>query len=253
MLKKLQASILFYDIRNFTPTLKKFEKNQNDGFINYIEKIMIHANKLLSIITTSNNYHLLFNGDGFFIVFKGNENEKFAYLFSLIFFHKANIIESDFNKKYNENISYGMGVDSGIISEVHVENMINYLGSPINRAARIESKTKDIARSKVIFGEDIVDILCIQLLNYDYKAQREYAIKLKDSDEVDIAINKMHKKNQELLLGYLFTHNLKGVDKPVGLCRLSQSLVQMDNPRFHKILELILDNNQIKAIENYLK
>ena len=152
--EEIQATVLFSDIRGFTPLSEKLPPVELIRFLNeyftYIGK-PIAANK--GVINK-------FMGDAVMAIFSpvfGVENHQEAALKAAIGMREA-LREFNALKRYPE-VGFGVGLHSGglVAGNVGTAERMEYtvLGDTVNVASRIESQTKDIT-TQILISEAVV-------------------------------------------------------------------------------------------------
>lgn len=146
------VSVLFVDIRNFTPLCSKLEPKGVVGLLN----------EFFAMLTTSVKRHrgtvIKFIGDGMLAVFGAPlsyiENQENAVLCALEIRERMKA----FNEKYSEGIGeplrIGIGINTGevVVGNIGSEDRVEYtaIGDTVNIGARIESLTKQKPDSVLI-------------------------------------------------------------------------------------------------------
>jgi class 3 adenylate cyclase len=239
---KIDSTVVISDIRNFTQLFEIYQKNDDPGFIQFVEEYYALGGTLAQLASDGEKFYLKSAGDGILTIFLGEHHVQSSYLYGLLLFQLLEISCDAFNQRADDNVSFGIGIETGYVQKVScgVESGAseNYLGSVINIAARIEAKTKDFHRTKLIIGEKIYKRLVQNLFEaeYDHLVKRS-AILRKDYDEIIAHHNDMNRLNQNLMLFYLFEHSLKGVDQPMPLFRLSPTLADLHKTSFFNVIE----------------
>jgi len=253
-LEPIDASVLIFDIRNFTDTLRDFEAIDDDSFLLFVQDICSCGYNIYFQLSPCNNIYFNTTGDGFLVIFGGENHYLTCYLYGIVF----NIIASEkvlaFNKNKDINLSYGIGMESGMVKKIIIStkprDLYTYIGNVINIASRIEAENKNHARANMIIGGQINQLLVKKLYGIDYFLLMEEVKKSNSTEEITTLIDKMNRINQELLLSYIFEHNLKGVDKPMPLFRLSPSLLRQERKTYNTVVKNL---SQIIDREEYIK
>ncbi len=259
MLKqKYESSVLVLDIRNFTSNLIYFEQENNNAFIIFIEKIWRTGFALTKIISGDNSFYNNSTGDGFISIFFGKDHYKNAYLLGIKLYFFLEEICKTFSKEYNRKVSFGIGIESGIVKKItnaKNENINHtYIGNVINKAARIEAETKSHARAFLLIGNKLNNILVKELFNEDYhQLMKSVKDNPNDTDQINKTIDKMNRLNQYLMLSYIFEHNLKGVDSPVPIFRLSPTLAHFKKQLYNELINKLTDKETIEKINIFLR
>jgi len=252
--ESIEASVLIFDIRNFTDTLKNFETKNDDSFLLFVQDVCSLGYNIYSQLSPCNNIYFNTTGDGFLVIF-GRENHYITcYLFGILF----SIITANkftaFNHNEDENISYGIGMESGMVKEIIISTgpngLCTYIGNVINIASRIEAETKNHARANMVIGCQINQLLVKKLYDIDYLSLMEEVKNSNSIEKITNLIDKMNKINQKLLLSYIFEHNLKGIDRPMPLFRLSPSLLKREEKNFDTVIGHL---SRIIGREKYIK
>jgi hypothetical protein len=242
---KREASSLMFDLRNFTPTLQKFESEDPDAFLSFLQSITADALKLLKIVEGRERAYYTSTGDGFLLCFFGQHHYVSAFLFALVFEKVAGSRVAQFQKEKGYQLGFGMGLESGYLRGVQVvesdRQAITYIGQVINTTARIESVTKMLARTNIIIGQEMNQKLVKLLCNEDYSDLIRQSASAKNSEEAAQVIRKMNDINQKLLVAYIFEHNLKGVESAQPLFRLSPSLAKAEKPAIKDMIKKLTE------------
>ena len=168
----IKSTVLMFDIRNFTDNLFYFSEKKDNSFTQFIKKLIEEGTYLTKHFSNNEEFYINSTGDGFLIIFFGNNHEIRCFLLGLVLTIKFNKLCKDFNKKNNRNISFGIGLESGTVEKIITKGIVNnpytYLGNVINIAARIESETKSHARANMLIGQEINNSLVKKVFNIDY-------------------------------------------------------------------------------------
>lgn len=262
----IDSTVIFLDVRNFTPLMKNFSNDHN--FISLIKSVYEIGIDLASSFCCKNDFYLNSTGDGFLCIFMGEDHYIKAFLFGILLIKKlAPLFESFFSDKddkYKPRTGmyyYGIGIESGPISKVITDKgkdkiIETYLGNVINLAARIESLSKEHGRAPMLYGPDINERLTKVVT--EGKSYQEFMKEAKDnrnSFTVGTSHNSMNTINVALLSSYLYEHNLKGiVDDAVPIFRISPTLLNNLNVHTWNFLSTIpeeIKTTFIKLYENY--
>lgn len=259
----IDSTVIFLDVRNFTPLMKNFSNDHN--FISLIKSVYEVGIDLASSFCCKDDFYLNSTGDGFLCIFMGEDHYIKAFLFGILLIKKlAPLFErffSDKDDKYktrNGMYYYGIGIESGPISKVITDEgkdkiIETYLGNVINLAARIESLSKEHARAPMLYGPNINERLT--KLITDRKDYQDFMKDAKDNSDVftvETSHFSMNKINEDLLSSYLFEHNLKGiVEDAVPIFRISPTLLNNLNLRTWKVLSKIPQNIRDTFINLY--
>lgn len=245
---KKKSTTVLTDIRNFSHTFKIFQGNNSSKFLDFIENYYVTQNLLAR--TISNNVHMSSTGDGILAIFldeKDHYKRGYAYILAT---HK--MLTNMCNKFVSENpgtdISFGMGADSGNVWNVGEGYLNTYVGTVVNRAARIEANTKLFANTTTSIGNSLYKYLVKEFypsahelmeecLDYDY---------LLNTNPETILISK------QFLLQYIFDMQLKGIQANAPIFRVSESLVN-DDKLYWNVMNKLIGENQIKKIKTIIE
>jgi class 3 adenylate cyclase len=240
-METIDASVLIFDIRNFTDNLKYYEERKDDSFLLFVQEICSCGHNIYRQLSPCNNLYFNTTGDGFLLVFGENNHFITCYLFGIIFNIIATRKFTSYNKIADKKLSYGIGIETGKVKKIIISDtpdyLFTYIGNVINIASRIETETKNHARTNMIIGNQINQLLVKELYNVDYSSLMEEVKTQNNEERIPILINEMNIINHGLLLSYMFEHNLKGVDEPIPLFRLSPSLLKQDEKNVNNIIE----------------
>lgn len=243
--EKRDATSLMFDLRNFTPTLQKFEQEDPDRFLSFLQAITVDALKLLKIVEGRERSYYTSTGDGFLLCFFGQFHYVSAFLFALVFEKIAGVHVMQFEKDNGYPLGFGMGLESGSLRGVQVvesdRQAVTYIGQVINTTARIESVTKVLARTNLIIGQEINQKLVKLLFEADYSELINQTLNAKNSEEAAKIIVRMNELNQKLLVAYVFEHILKGVQTAQPLFRISPSLANPEKPAIKEMIKKLTD------------
>lgn len=225
-----QSTVLMLDTRNFTNNLLYFSKDGNSCFLEFIQELLNCGTALAAYFSNNEEYYINSTGDGLLVIFLGNDNELRCYLLGLALIIEIQKLCDKFNESYKRDMSFGIGLESGPVSKIQTpgikNNSYTYLGNAINTAARIEAETKSHARAKMLIGEELNKKLVTRIFNINYSELMDLVVSNADNKIiVDGTISQMNMINQKLLLSYIFEHNLKGLDRPIPLFRVSPTLL----------------------------
>lgn len=254
----IDATVVIVDLRNFTNTYEKYQKSNIDILLNYMDDYYKKGIQIADISSLSNDYFISSTGDGLLVIFMGKGHERSGYIFSLVFYQLANKMCEDFNMANNEKISFGIGIETGVVQEIVTKNkgksIETYLGSVINSAARIETISKQYNRTKLVVGNRIYNKLSQELFPEEYKAIVEDAKHQRRDHSLSIKYhNEINQLNQKLMLFYIFEHNLKGVEFPVPLYRLSPTLADINKNTYYEVLQRLCDSKEkFDEVKSYL-
>lgn len=231
---KVKSTSVITDIRNFSKTFKDFQGKDSNAFLEFIENYYLTLNTLAR--TISNKVHMSSTGDGIVAIFidpETHHRDAFAYIIST---HR--LLSQLCNKFMEENegshLSFGMGADSGNVWKVGTGFLRTYVGTVINRAARIEQITKVFASTTAIGNS-----LYKYLLKDFYPTFHEL---IEETNNYDIVLNDNPEAvliSKKFSLQYVFNMPLKGIQDDAPIFRVSESLIK-DDKLFCSILEKLI-------------
>lgn len=238
---KESCTSVIIDIRNFSETFRKYQIINDNRFYEFLNDYYNISNTVVKIVST--NSYISSTGDGSLTIFKGENNHLEGYAYSLIMNGILNGMINKFNEVNNENISFGIGADSGNIWKIGKEYLTTYVGTVINRSARIQELTKLFDNTMTIIGNTLYKRLIEEFYIDTFNIMEEYQNYdelLNDNPECILI-------SRNLLLQYLSDMELKGIDKSASLFRLSNSLFD-DKKKLNKLLKKLIGNDKIKLL-----
>ncbi len=239
----INSTVIFLDVRNFTPSLKEFSTNPN--FLELINNVYKCGLVTISSFCKESEYYINSTGDGFLAIIMGENHFIKAYLIGLILvLHTKHWFEIFYSDKQDSKLYpsegkyfYGIGMESGHVEKVETPSISNkkietYLGNVINISARIEALSKEHGRAPMLFGPTLNNLLSEKVFEVPYNELIDESKNMKGQECANIEYAEMNKINLKLLSSYIFEHNLKGVDKPIPIFRLSPT--QFQNLKLHE-------------------
>ncbi len=198
----------------------------------------------------ADHVHLGSTGDGALVVFLHPEHHvRHGTIATLLVRAAVSRICMAYADVVQRPMSFGIGIESGSVTRVSAfgpVSLSSYIGGCINAAARVESLTRDIHRTEVIFCEHTVQALAELLLQADYTSRmRSTTIPAGSISDAEYLASErdLVALNRQLCLDYLHQHLLRGFSRPTALFRLSKSSATLGNPRFDRLLELLTDGD----------
>lgn len=165
---KSNASVLIVDIRNFTSNLRHCRDSPDGGnaFCDFLSRFYDYCVKVCKtscLFDPPETLYVNSTGDGILSVFLSPERHFLsAYLAGIVLTNGLRGLCESYNKRKSKRIpdvSFGIGMDSGIVRRVTSDplnkrepKLETYIGNCINVAARIESITKDHARTSMLIS-----------------------------------------------------------------------------------------------------
>lgn len=248
---QIHCTALFFDIRNFTTLL---DNNYNEElFFRLVENIYEHCISMATEVAGLENFYINSTGDGFLIIFFGNEHYLKGFLFSLLYQKKVTKIfdNSILFQTTEGDYHFGIGIESGYVKKVSAKvnnlEIVTYLGNVINLAARLEALTKDHARAPIIYGPEINELIVKKLFDKSYKKMIQKAKNSESTEKAQILHEKMSKINSKMLSSYLFEHKLKGVDTHTPTFRISPTLFATGTNHLSDFFDFLPQNLQTIA------
>ena len=253
MRPKINATVSVVDMRNFTFIFEDFQKKGDDSFLDFMEEYYTLGARLARLAAFDDHIYFNTTGDGFLVIFYGDNHEFSGFLYGLLMFRGLEKIFSRLGRHTDaENASFGMGIETGYVQKVSSKkhDIETFLGSVVNIAARIETATKNYHRTNMIIGNELYTSLVKRFYPDSYRDLAKRGNKLQtDFDEAISFHNEMNKLSQKLMLFYLFEHTLKGVDAAMPLYRLSPTLAS-NQEKFMEVIQLLcLDNKKFELIK----
>ena len=253
-MKQIDASAAIFDLRNFTDNFSFFSAKNDDRFNKFVEKICSAGNDLALNISDEKDFYFNSTGDGFLILFFSENHFIKCYLWGLLFNYFAKEECKKFCKITEKEMSFGIGIESGSVEQIIIKDNPNpiytYLGNVINVASRIESTTKTFARTTLIIGDEINQLLVKELYGINYQSGRRDAYNSYNEENTNKKYNFLNETNQKMLVNYIARIILKGVNKPLSIYRLSPHFFKKNHKVFKR---LINDLSKIIGKENFVK
>jgi hypothetical protein len=248
----IQAGIVISDIRNFTGTFQKMTQvGLIDNYLEWMDKFYDLQIKIASKI--SDNYWYNNLGDSMLFIFMGDNHCKNAFTFSIYLHRSLTKMCEDFNEIYGTDISFGIGVDSGEISQRIIRNngkvdSITYLGDVINWTKRIEAQTKLFGETELLVGGNIYDEMMQDLYPSDYSGARLFKTNYSEILKSKPSLVLM---SENIMLYYIFKLKLAGIENPLPLFRYDNDLSEDDNVFWAVIHKMIGEKrmNKLKELE----
>ena len=242
------------DIRNFTGTMNKFQKNEDRSFIDEF-MIPFYVKHMELVPYISKNFYFNNNGDSMIFVFKGEYHYLDGYAFALAMYKILTNLCKEFNDKYNEDLSFGIGIDCGEVWDVDIKagglHLNVNLGSVINRAVRIESRTRDFHHTNMIVGGNIFKALTEKLNPRLYDDIKKFTTNYDNALSCDKTMNKFIEAGKDLMLFYNFESALKNIGMPLPLFKLLVPLME-NKKKYQKLMARLTGNsyNVIQFVDN---
>jgi hypothetical protein len=238
------ATTILTDIRNFSGLFEKFQYKESNEFLNFIESYYVIQSDIANII--SDNTYMGTTGDGVLTIFLSENNHLEGYAYLLATHRALNKLCNEFTESTGIKASFGIGSDFGNIWEVGNGFLQTYVGTVINRTARIEANTKLFGDTRASIGYYLYNKLIEHFFpaSYDIMKSDNYDKLLVDKPEV-VLISK------EFMLFYIFQMELKNIEKPVPIFRLSESMAENDDI-FWRVMSKLLSEDKVNEIRSIL-
>jgi class 3 adenylate cyclase len=243
---KIHATAVITDIRNFSETFKNFQNADSTDFLEFLELYYASQNTLATIL--SDDFHMSSSGDGILTIFMSDDHHKNGYAFVLASHKMLNKLCYNFvGEHHPAHISFGMGADSGNVWNVGEDYLNTYVGTVINRAARIEALTKSMANTTTAVGNSLYKSLIKEFYPTTYKEMKGY----KNYDEL---LNKNPKSvllSKHFMLQYAMDMPLKGVQKDAPIFRMSDSLVANENS-YWNVMSKLVNKEKLERLKEFI-
>ncbi len=144
--ERQNTTVLFCDIRNFTPLSEAFPPEEVVAFLNDFYAT------LTDVVNRHDGSVIQFVGDEIFAAFgtpiAHPHNEKNAVYCALEMLEKCRQLSDAYQQKFGRHITVGIGINAGevIAGNMGSQARVNYavIGDTVNTAKRIETLTKDL-------------------------------------------------------------------------------------------------------------
>jgi class 3 adenylate cyclase len=245
---KRHSTSVITDLRNFSKTFKDFQNANDEKFLEFIEEYYYTLNSLSTTISNKVWMHSI--GDGILAIFldeKDHDQKGYAYTLAA---HKAlrNLCDKFMRENDNTQVSFGIGADSGNVWKVGKGHLNTYVGTVINRAARIEALTKGFGTSTTAIGDSLYKSLLRDfypsVLTLIEEAE-DYDTLLDESPEA-VLISK------KFMLQYAYDIPLKGIQANAPIFRMSESLAKNDK-LFWSVMEKLVGKEKLEKIKNIIE
>lgn len=238
------ATTILTDIRNFSGLFENFQYKESNEFLNFIERYYEIQSEIANII--SDDIYMGTTGDGVLTIFLSDKNyiEGYAYLLST---HRSlNKLCEEFTNSTGIKSSFGIGSDSGNIWEVGTGLLKTYVGTVINRTSRIEANTKLFGDTKASIGFNLYN----RLIEHFYPTSFDI-MKTDNYDKLLVYNPEVVLISKEFMLFYIFEMELKNIEKPIPIFRLSESMASNDDI-YWRVMSKLLSEDKINAIKAIL-
>jgi class 3 adenylate cyclase len=232
---KIHSTSVITDLRNFSKTFKDFQNKNSEDFLQFIEEYYSTLNSLATIL--SDKIWIDSIGDGILAIFLDEEtHHKSGYAYILASHRAIHSLCSKFISEHKDShISFGIGADSGNVWKVGEGYLNTYVGTVINRAARIETTTKSFEKSTTAIGNSLYKSLLKDFYPSAYTLVDE-------TDDYDALLNKNPETvliSKQFMLQYAYDMPLKGIQSNAPIFRLSDSLAKEDDMYWSVMANLV--------------
>lgn len=181
-------------------------------------------------------------GDGALIVFLHPEDHvQHAWLCALLLRARLHRACRAYLVDTSRDLDFGIGVETGNVRSVgafgEMAALSTLIGSCINLASRIQGMTKTITRTRIIYGQQVVDALLERLFPDEWAVVGEEPMGWQSDADYLEAKQRRISLNRRLCVSFLHVHNARGFPEPRAVFRLSRSSAAVGNPRFDGLIE----------------
>lgn len=236
----INSTSVLSDIRNFSETFKKFQADEDANFLIFLSNYFRIQKDVAEIL--SDNYYQTTTGDGVLSVFMDDDNDDIGYTFLLVINKITAKLCEDFNSKFGTKLSYGIGADNGNVWKIDVETLDTYVGTVINRAARLESKTKEFCTNTAVGNS-----LYKKLLKKYYPSAHETTEQYVDYDTLTDENPEVIFFTKKFLLQYASDMVLKGIQQNAPVFRISKALERKEE-RYWSVVEKLVGKAKTEKI-----
>jgi len=245
---KRHSTAVITDLRNFSKTFKDYQNSGDERFMEFIEEYYFTINSLATTISEKVWMHSI--GDGILAIFldKDDHDKKgYAYILAA---HKAlnNLCRKFVEENPGTHISFGIGADSGNVWKVGKGYLNTYVGTVINRAARIEALTKGFGKATTAVG----DSLYKSLLKEFYPSVLEL---IEESEDYDTLLDESPEAvliSKKFMLQYAYDIPLKGIQVNAPIFRLSDSLAKNEKT-FWSVMKKLVGEEKKEKIKSIIE
>lgn len=223
-MREIAATALIVDIRDFTPTYRRFdEAGDVEKFFEFLSSFL-EENRRACVgsfdTEPGDQLYLKSTGDGALAVFESAPGEppgRHAMRAWLAGLRLVERLPALFDKLgIKTGARFGIGIESGTVNRIGPGSLATRIGHCINRAARLEPITKMFRETMLVVGEEANQHLVRSLEGVDYAAL------LKSTRvEGEAAWVALRRANDSLGVFWIGNLMLKGVERPMHVFRLS--------------------------------
>lgn len=244
-MNKTSTTTILTDIRNFSGLFEKFQYEDSNEFLEFIEKYYQLQSDIANII--SDDIHMGTTGDGVLTIFLSDKNHIDGYAFFLSVHRALNKLCNDFTKKTGVKTDFGIGSDSGNVWRIGNGYLTTYVGSVINRTSRIEANTKLFGDTKASIGFHLYDRLIEDFYPESHKIMNNNT----NYDELLVNNPEVVLVSKEFMLFYIFEMELKNIEEPLPIFRLSESMSNNDDT-YWKVMSKLLNSDKLDKLKGIL-
>jgi class 3 adenylate cyclase len=245
---KRHSTSVITDLRNFSKTFKDFQNNNSESFLEFIEEYYFTLNSLATTISDKTWIDSI--GDGILAIFLDKETHHksgFAYILAS---HRVvhNLCDKFMEDNEGSRISFGIGADSGNVWKVGKGYLNTYVGTVINRSARIESTTKSFGKATTAIGNSLYKSLLKDFYPSAYTLVDE-------TDDYDALLNSNPETvliSKQFMLQYAYDMPLKGIQANAPIFRLSDSLAK-DDKLFWSVMTKLIGEEKTEQVREIIE
>lgn len=245
---KRHSTSVITDLRNFSKTFKDYQNSNDERFLVFIEEYYFTLNSLSTTISEKVWMHSI--GDGILAIFLDKDDHDLKGYAYILAAHKSlkNLCTKFIEDNPGTHISFGIGADSGNVWKVGKGHLNTYVGTVINRAARIEALTKNFGKSTTAIG----DSLYKALLKEYYPSVLTL---VEESDDYDALLNESPETvliSKQFMLQYAYDIPLKGIQTNAPIFRLSESLADNDS-LFWSVMKKLIGEEKMEKVKTIIE
>ena len=244
---KRHSTSVITDLRNFSKTFKDYQNANDEKFLDFIGEYYSVLNTLATTISDKVWMHSI--GDGILSIFLDEEDhDKKGYAYILSAHRVLNNMCSKFiEDNPGTHISFGIGADSGNVWKVGEGHLNTYVGTVINRAARIEALTKGFGKATTAIGNS----LYLSLLRDFYPSVLTLVEEAEDYDTLLDESPETVLVSKKFMLHYAYDIPLKGIQASAPIFRLSDSLA-LNDKLFWSVIDKLVGEEKKEQIKNII-
>jgi class 3 adenylate cyclase len=254
----IDATSVLADLRNFTAILNASAPDADgvNGFCHFVADVyqLCLASCLAALPPGKRAQPPLYinsTGDGALAVFTGERHFAHGMLAAILLDRALERACAAFNAQRGAlpSTSFGIGVESGPVSRVTVDQIETYIGPCINVAARSEAVSKTLMGANTVFSDGTIERVSEALFGKSFEGLRNRERSAPD-DATRLAIHdEMGALNQRLCVAYINRHVMRGVPSAMPLYRLARTAIQPGVARFEALIQGLTAGDREHAAE----